>query len=121
MLDLVGCPGMSESAATPTPRVGAVVVLYNPEVDVLENLRVLAAQVDALVIVDNGSSEVFRSDLAPMLNARVELIRHPGNLGIATGFNTGVRRLIELGCEFSLTFDQDALRCRCCGRTAMEG
>ena len=89
-------------------RVGAVVVLYNPESDVLENLRILAAQVDALVIVDNGSSETFRAALAPMLNARVELIRHPQNLGIATGFNTGIRRLIELGCGFSLTFDQDS-------------
>ena len=90
------------------PRAGAVVVLYHPEPDVLENLRILAAQVDALVIVDNGSSERFQAALAPMLNARVELIRHPQNLGIATGFNTGIRRLIELGCGFSLTFDQDS-------------
>jgi rhamnosyltransferase len=91
-----------------SPRVGAVVVLYQPEADVLENLQILAAQVDALVIVDNGSNEGFRSALTPMLNAQVELIEHPENLGIATGFNTGVRRLIELGCGFSLTFDQDS-------------
>jgi rhamnosyltransferase len=90
------------------PRAGAVVVLYQPESEVMENLRILAAQVDALVIVDNGSSESFRAELASLLNARVELIRHPENLGIATGFNTGIRRLIELGCEFSLTFDQDS-------------
>ena len=99
---------MTQTTANSSPRVGAVVVLYNPEADVLENLRVLAAQVDALVIVDNGSSEAFRDSLGPMLNARVELIRHTENLGIATGFNTGVRRLIALGCGFSLTFDQDS-------------
>ena len=99
---------MTQSTANSSTTVGAVVVLYNPELDVLENLRALAAQVDALVIVDNGSSEEFRAALGPMLNARVELIRHPDNLGIATGFNTGVRRLIELGCAFSLTFDQDS-------------
>jgi rhamnosyltransferase len=99
---------MTQSTTTPNPRVGAVVVLYNPESDVLENLRVLAVQVDALVIVDNGSSEAFRDLLEPILNARVELIRHPENLGIATGFNTGVRRLIELGCGFVFTFDQDS-------------
>jgi rhamnosyltransferase len=111
---------MTESSLKPSasvgpsvgPSVGAVVVLYNPDAAVLENLRILAAQVDALVIVDNGSSEEFRTQLQPMLgpilNARVELIRHPENLGIATGFNTGVRRLIELGCGFSLTFDQDS-------------
>ena len=99
---------MTAFTTTSSPRLGAVVVLYNPESDVLENLRVLAAQVDALVIVDNGSSEEFRAALGPMLNVRVELIRHTENLGIATGFNTGVRRLIELGCGFSLTFDQDS-------------
>ena len=96
------------SGTVSKPRAGAVVVLYHPEPDVLENLRILAAQVDALVIVDNGSSETFRAELAPMLNARVELIRHSQNLGIATGFNTGIRRLIELECGFSLTFDQDS-------------
>jgi rhamnosyltransferase len=100
------------SSTNPRPRTGAVVVLYNPESDVLENLRILVAQVDALVIVDNGSSESFwaslRPILEPMLNAQVELIRHPQNLGIATGFNTGVRRLIELECAFVFTFDQDS-------------
>jgi rhamnosyltransferase len=99
---------MKELDANSSARVGAVVVLYQPESDVLENLRILAAQVDALVIVDNGSSEEFRAALGSMLNARVELIQHAENLGIATGFNTGVRRLIELACEFSLTFDQDS-------------
>ncbi len=99
---------MTVSDSGSSPRVGAVVVLYNPEVDVLKNLGILAAQVDALVIVDNGSSEACRAALGPMLNARVELIRHAENLGIATGFNTGVRRLIELGCEFVFTFDQDS-------------
>jgi rhamnosyltransferase len=112
MPDLVGFTRMTVFDSGPSPRVGAVVVLYQPELDVLENLRVLAAQVDALVIVDNGSSEAFRAALEPILkpilNAQVELIRHAENLGIATGFNTGVRRLIDLGCEFSLTFDQDS-------------
>jgi rhamnosyltransferase len=108
MPDLVGFTRMTVPEPSSSLRVGAVVVLYNPDPDVLENLRILAAQVDVLVIVDNGSSESFRAALGPMLGARVELIRHAENLGIATGFNTGVRRLIELGCEFSLTFDQDS-------------
>jgi rhamnosyltransferase len=108
MPHLVGFTRMTVFDSGPNPRVGAVVVLYNPEANVLENLQILVAQVDALVIVDNGSSEEFRAALAPMLNARVELIRHAENLGIATGFNNGVRRLIELGCDFSFTFDQDS-------------
>jgi rhamnosyltransferase len=109
---LVGWRRMTALGADSKPHVGAVVVLYNPESDVLENLRVLAMQVELLVIVDNGSGETFRMALeplfSPMSGSRVELIRHSENLGIATGFNTGLRRLIELGCEFVFTFDQDS-------------
>jgi rhamnosyltransferase len=87
---------------------GAVVVIYQPTTDVLENLRILSSQVDQLVIVDNGSNQGFQLLLQPFLNNRVKLIQHPENLGIATGFNTGLRRLIDSGCDFVFTFDQDS-------------
>jgi rhamnosyltransferase len=97
--------------ATPrviSSRIGAVVVTYQPDSDVFENLKLIAVQVDLLIIVDNGSSAVFRSLLQPFLNTQVVLIRHPENLGIATGFNAGIRKLIEGGCQYVFTFDQDS-------------
>jgi rhamnosyltransferase len=87
---------------------GAVVVLFQPTTDVLENLKILSSQVDQLVIVDNGSNEEFLSLLQPSLNSRVKLIQHSENLGIATGFNTGLRSLIDSECKFVFTFDQDS-------------
>jgi rhamnosyltransferase len=87
---------------------GAVVVIYQPTTDVLENLRALSSQVDQLVIVDNGSDEEFQLLLQPSLNTRVTLIQHSENLGIATGFNTGLRSLINAGCDLVFTFDQDS-------------
>ncbi len=89
-------------------RIGAVVVTFQPDTDVIENLKRVATQVDLLIIVDNGSSEAFGLLLQPFLNTRVKLIRHSENLGIATGFNTGLRSLIDSGCEFVFTFDQDS-------------
>jgi rhamnosyltransferase len=88
--------------------IGAVVVIYQPDADVVKNLQLVAKQVDFLVIVDNGSSEAFRLLLQPLLNTRVELRQHSENLGIATGFNTGIRCLIKYGCKFVFTFDQDS-------------
>jgi hypothetical protein len=50
---------MTVSDSGPSSRVGAVVVLHQPEADVLENLRILAAQVDALVIVENNLERII--------------------------------------------------------------
>jgi rhamnosyltransferase len=96
------------SIPKPSYHTGAVVVIYQPTTDVLENLRILSSQIDQLVIVDNDSNEDFQLLLQPFLNTRVKLIRHSENLGIATGFNTGLQSLIESGCKFVFTFDQDS-------------
>ncbi len=90
-------------------RVGAVVVTFQPELDVLENIRALMTQVDALVVVDNGLSADFHAALRPFQNqVGFELIVNPENLGIGQAFNTGVKHLIAQGCGFVLTFDQDS-------------
>lgn len=91
-----------------SPGVGAVVVTYQPEIAMLENVRLLAAQVDVLIVVDNGMSEVCRMALESQLIDQIELIKHPENLGIAAGFNTGIQRLVKTNCEFVFTFDQDS-------------
>jgi rhamnosyltransferase len=90
-------------------RVGAVVVMFQPDLDVLENIRALMAQVDALVVVDNGSSPDFRTALKPLQDrANLVLMINPENLGIGQAFNAGAKLLIAQGCDFVLTFDQDS-------------
>jgi rhamnosyltransferase len=90
-------------------RIGAVVVTFQPELDVLENIRVLISQVDALVVVDNGSSPDFHANLEPFLNRTgFALMVNSENLGIGQAFNAGMKHLISQGCDFVLTFDQDS-------------
>ncbi len=84
-------------------------MIFQPEQDVLENIRALMAQVDALVVVDNGLSADFHAALEPFLNRPgFTLVVNPENLGIGQAFNAGVKHLISQGCDFVLTFDQDS-------------
>lgn len=90
-------------------RVSGVVVTYHPDADVLENLAALGAQIDHVVVVDNGSTP---GELEPLREAArasgFELIENGNNLGIATALNIGVRRAQVRGAEFVLLFDQDS-------------
>ena len=88
--------------------VAAVVVTYQPEAVVLENVKRIAAQVPEVIIVDNGS----RGDTANWVEAAaqvpgVRLIRNRENLGIATALNIGIRQALQSGWQWVATFDQD--------------
>jgi rhamnosyltransferase len=94
---------------TPTARVCAVVVTYNPKPSFLENVAALSEQVDRIVVVDNGSSRETQVHLAG-LESRLgcKVIRNRQNLGIAAALNIGVRYATEAGFDWVATFDQDS-------------
>jgi len=91
------------------PLVSAVVVTYQPDASVLENLRRLLRQVPVVIVVDNGSvGESAKVVEAVGSLAGVELIRNGSNLGIATALNVGIRHALRVGCQWVATFDQDS-------------
>jgi len=87
----------------------AVVVSFHPDHNVLENLAALCAQVQHVVVVDNGSTP---QELQPLRSASqslgFKLLENGENLGIATALNIGVRRAQALDVPFTLLFDQDS-------------
>jgi len=87
----------------------AVVVTYHPRPEYLSNLARMRAQVDLLVVVDNGS---FENELAALREASrtsgFNLIENGVNLGIASALNRGVRRAWHEGCAWVVLFDQDS-------------
>jgi len=93
----------------PFPSIGAVVVTYHPDADVLANLRLLREQIRCVAVVDNGSPAPA---LGPLREATAQLgfllIENHENLGIATALNQGVRLLRDKGCQFLFLFDQDS-------------
>ena len=97
---------------TQSPRSGvvAVVVTYQPALEVLEQLLdALVPQVTSVVVVDNGS----HSDLAAWNSERdtraVELLRLGENRGIAAAQNVGIHWARNRGAGFVLLMDQDSI------------
>jgi rhamnosyltransferase len=94
---------MSDSA------VCAVIVTFHPQAAALENLARVRAQLQGLVVVDNGSPAEL---LAPLRAAtdqlKFALIENGANLGIAAALNIGVRWAEAQGFRQVLLFDQDS-------------
>jgi rhamnosyltransferase len=89
--------------------ISAVVVTYQPDAALLENLRRLVRQIPKVIVVDNGSDGATAKlvESAGTL-AGVHLIRNGSNLGIATALNIGVRCALQSGSKWIATFDQDS-------------
>jgi rhamnosyltransferase len=90
--------------------VCAIVVTYHPHPDVVANIEKTREQVEALLVIDNGSSAL---ELALLLAAQqkleFDLIQNHANLGVAAAFNRGVRLAISHGHHFVVLFDQDSI------------
>jgi rhamnosyltransferase len=89
-------------------RVIAVVVTYEPDETLIRAVGVLAPQVAAIVIVDNGSAAAGQNLLGALKDrARVELLGR--NLGIGAAHNLGIRRARALGATHVMLLDQDSV------------
>ncbi|WP_080424245.1 rhamnosyltransferase [Burkholderia ubonensis] len=90
-------------------RSDAIVVTYEPDVTALSSLvSTLSPQVNRIVIVDNGSTNLndWRHNL-PASN--IHVLDQGINTGIAAALNTGFRTVREFGtAEFAVLFDQDS-------------
>ena len=91
------------------PGVFAVVVTFNPQPSLRENVDQLARQASHILIIDNGSTgEAAQTLQALAPRPGLTLVRNQKNLGIAAALNSGIRRGIENGFEWIATFDQDS-------------
>lgn len=95
---------MTESETKPT--IGAVMVLYAPDLDVTDKaIEAILPQVDLLCIVDNTPG----ADLsARFTDTRIHYIAMSGNSGIAAAQNRGTRWLLDRGVDFLAYTDQDS-------------
>jgi rhamnosyltransferase len=89
-------------------KLAGVVVLYNPDNSVLENINSYINQVDKLYAIDN--SEIANDVLVSKLksNPKIQYIFNNGNLGIAQPLNLGAKKAIAAGYNWLLTMDQDS-------------
>lgn len=83
----------------------AVVVSYNPNIDILSNLIYTLNQSDVkVIIVDNNSI----CDISKINIKNNELIILSENRGIAFAQNLGIAKALELSAENIIFFDQDS-------------
>jgi rhamnosyltransferase len=89
--------------------VCAVIVTYHPSAKMLENMSNTLAQVQGLVVVDNGSNA---EELDPLRMASqtlsFQLIENGENLGMAEALNQGIRWAKGRGYPWVILFDQDS-------------
>jgi rhamnosyltransferase len=98
-----------EQQARPAQQVCAVLVTYHPTAAMVENLPKILTQVDRLVVIDNGSTDVESLALrSAQHNLGFHLIENKENLGIAEALNQGVCWAKSEGYSWILLLDQDS-------------
>jgi len=98
-------------APSPVPGdVGGLVVTYEPNLDLLEQvLGAVRIQVTRLIVVDNGSSNLASiRDISERVGA--SLVANPSNLGLAAALNIGSSKLCQGDAvDWVLIVDQDTI------------
>lgn len=90
--------------------VVAVVPLFSPGAGARDGLRALAAQVDHLLLIDDGSPTDQRDFVGSIHLGNTSFYRSSRNEGIAAALNRGIEIALDNFCpDFILTADQDSV------------
>ena len=89
-------------------KVASVVILYNPELEVLKNIAACAEQTEIVFVLDNSDSyNQTIIDKIIIIN-KVEYHNFNSNLGVAYSLNYAAKLAIKNNFDFLLTMDQDS-------------
>ena len=88
--------------------VCCVIISYNPDISIKNNVKAILNQVNEVLIVDNGS--VNNVDLLKDIERKekISVVYNGTNLGIAAALNIGIRYAIKNNYKWVLTLDQDS-------------
>lgn len=90
-------------------KIDAVVVLYNPDQSVLDNIKTYSPVVNKVFAIDNSTK--LNEELVKLIKKEiknVEYISLNGNQGIAKALNVGLKETIRDKADYCLTMDQDS-------------
>jgi len=105
-------PEVSTGSTTGAETVAVVVVTFNRAdllCRMLAGLRALTRQPDAVIVVDNASTDHTRRVLEEAGNAGLVAIHEDTNLGGAGGFHRGVREAYDRGYDRIWLMDDDVV------------
>ncbi|GAB6283116.1 MAG: glycosyltransferase family 2 protein [Ignavibacterium sp.] len=88
--------------------IAGVVVLYNPQNDLLENIKSYINQLDQLFIINNSTTAIEPDFTQLLPSNKISIINNKENMGIAAALNQGIRLALSSGSKYLLTMDQDS-------------
>lgn len=93
-----------------TADTAGVVLVYRPERTVLTNIARLLEQVSRVYVVNNSPEDAETTALLAELadDPGVLVLHQEKNVGVAAGFNAGMRRALFDGYAYVWIFDQDS-------------
>lgn len=92
----------------PGARTAGIVLAYHPTVEIRHNVRQLLTQVPRVFIVNNSPDALSRELLGDLDGDRVVILEQTENVGVAAGFNAGMRAALDAGFDYVWIFDQDS-------------
>jgi len=89
-------------------KIAGVVVLYNPDHNVIKNIKSYINEIEILYIIDNTEevNKDIKGELEKLVN--IKYIEMGDNKGLAKAINIGAKYAILDGYEWLLTMDQDS-------------
>lgn len=88
--------------------VAGVVLAYHPTDEILGNIRALREQVPRVFVVNNSPDAASRRLLDSLGDPAVTVLDQADNVGVAAGFNAGMRAALDEGADNVWIFDQDS-------------
>ncbi len=89
-------------------QIAVVVPAYNEALLIARTLSSIPAFVDAIVVVDDGSSDATYDIAQRSGDTRVLVERHPDNRGVGAAIATGYRCAFERGADVAIVMAGDA-------------
>lgn len=91
-------------------KISAGIVTYNPDINRLsENINAINAQVDCIIIVDNGSENILNIEELLLYYKNIFLVKNRENLGIAKALNQIILLSKKNHYDWVITLDQDSV------------
>lgn len=99
-----------DARAAVSPVVVGVVVSFNPDrIRLRQLLDATGPQVQAIILVDNGSADDRLVWLRELVGPALQLVEIGSNKGIAVAQNAGIEQARQRGCSHVLLLDHDSV------------
>lgn len=102
------CPKERNLTKVREIKIGAVVVVYNPDISVTDNIKTYAKDMEIVYVHDNSEikNEVFESEVKKISNVIYYFAGE--NQGLCVPFNKFYKMAVKKGIDWMVTFDQDS-------------